>query len=340
MKEWIACCKEHRNFFLLWLLMDFFIGEVLWLLEEKAIFPVLGMFVAVSVLIFLFGIGMTVRAEKEKRRQLLEWLEHCALEEKYVNWNVFSASQREVYEYAYGRIEELYNEKKEIVQMQLEYEDYMEGWAHEIKIPLSLMTLLLENRKEDMTSPVYQKMKYATNEMQHFITQILCYAGLRAVHKDYGMEFCSLREITEQMQEEFQDIWNEKGIVCYNQTEDETIFTDRKGICFILEQIFDNACKYADVGKEESSIQLESRRGEDGIWLSVKDNGIGICEGEVPFLTDKGFTGSGQKERAKSTGMGLYLVAQMAKDLSLTVNIASKEGEWFCVEIGFPIVCR
>ena len=38
-----------------------------------------------------------------------------------------------------------------------EYERYVELWAHEVKIPLSLFTLLLENRSEEMSPTVYKK---------------------------------------------------------------------------------------------------------------------------------------------------------------------------------------
>ena len=32
------------------------------------------------------------------------------------------------------------------------YEEYVEGWAHEIKTPLSLLTLLLDNRRDELRS--------------------------------------------------------------------------------------------------------------------------------------------------------------------------------------------
>lgn len=79
---------------------------------------------------------------------------------------------------------------------------------------------------------------------------------------------------------------------------------------------------------------------ENRIWLQIKDNGFGAEEAEIPFLPDKGFTGKTVMGQAKATGMGLYLVAQMAKDLSLCVDIESKVGESFIIRIGFPVISR
>ena len=36
--------------------------------------------------------------------------------------------------------------------------------------------------------------------------------------------------------------------------------------------------------------------------------------------------------------MGLYLAEQMAKDIGVTLSLTAREGEWFQVTIGFPVV--
>ena len=74
--------------------------------------------------------------------------------------------------------------------------------------------------------------------------------------------------------------------------------------------------------------------------MQVSDNGLGAEESELPFLFDKGFTGKTVIGQAKATGMGLYLVREMAKDLSMDIDIESKEGENFTIRIGFPVIYR
>ena len=54
-----------------------------------------------------------------------------------------------------------------------EYERYVELWAHEVKIPLSLFTLLLENRSEEMSPTVYKKMEHVRLQMQSYVEQML-----------------------------------------------------------------------------------------------------------------------------------------------------------------------
>ncbi|MEI3340521.1 MAG: hypothetical protein V8R80_11770 [Eubacterium sp.] len=40
----------------------------------------------------------------------------------------------------------------------------------------------------------------------------------------------------------------------------------------------------------------------------------------------------------KATGMGLYLMSQMAKDLKVTVEAKSEAGQWFELIFRFPVV--
>ena len=69
-----------------------------------------------------------------------------------------------------------------------DYEQYIENWAHEIKKPLSLMTLLLDNRKNEMSPLVHTRMLYVRDHARQDVEQILYFSRLGAVHKDYYFE--------------------------------------------------------------------------------------------------------------------------------------------------------
>ena len=65
-----------------------------------------------------------------------------------------------------------------------DYESYIENWVHEIKKPLSLMTLLLDNRKDEMSPLVHARMLYVRDHTRQNVEQILYFSRLGAVHKD------------------------------------------------------------------------------------------------------------------------------------------------------------
>ena len=70
------------------------------------------------------------------------------------------------------------------------------------------------------------------------------------------------------------------------------------------------------------------------VTLWIEDNGEGIAQCDIRRVFEKGFTGRNYHNgKYKSTGMGLYLAAQIAKRLEHELSIESVYGEYtrFCV---------
>lgn len=76
------------------------------------------------------------------------------------------------------------------------------------------------------------------------------------------------------------------------------------------------------------------------LGLSICDNGTGIPASDLPFVFDKGFTGDVGSYLSRSTGMGLYLVQQMASDLTIKIDIHSNTNGGTTVILTFPKVER
>lgn len=109
--------------------------------------------------------------------------------------------------------------------------------------------------------------------------------------------------------------------------------SDRHHVLFILSQLIHNASKYARIGESQPKLDLTVEAGET-IQLIISDNGPGIPQEDLPFIFDKGFTGG----KAKATGMGLYLVQQIAQDLKVTVSASRSNSSGLAIILEFPII--
>lgn len=180
--------------------------------------------------------------------------------------------------------------------------------AHEIKKPLSLMTLLLDNRKGEMSPLVHTRMLYVRDYARQSVEQILYFSRLGAVHKDYCFEQLSVLETCREAVEDNFSLLEEAGFSVVYTGDDRNAVSDKKGFMFILGQIISNSVKYA--GKNPApTIQFSVADHADSgeIILSISDNGTGIPVSDLPFVFDKGFTGDTGSYLSRSTGMGLYL---------------------------------
>ena len=127
----------------------------------------------------------------------------------------------------------------------------------------------------------------------------------------------------------------EKQFQIVIQVSDEEVYTDRRGFRFLLGQIVSNAVKYS--GEEPEIIFMFNRKGESRV-LTVRDNGTGVRNCDLPYIFEKGFTGNSGGGRKKATGMGLYLAKEMSKDLRIALDAKSQWGKAFEMQISFPVI--
>lgn len=113
------------------------------------------------------------------------------------------------------------------------------------------------------------------------------------------------------------------------------MYTDRRGIQFLLGQIVSNAVKYS-ANAPELTIELDPSGLMD--VLHIRDNGIGVKSYDLPYVFEKGFTGNTAESRKKATGMGLYLSQKMADNLNIKLDVQSEWGQGFDMSLSFPRV--
>ncbi len=214
-----------------------------------------------------------------------------------------------------------------------DYEEYVEGWVHEAKTPLALLTMILDNRSDEMSPEIHTKLDYARGQLQEDITQILYYARLRASTKDYRFTQIDLLDCVEEVLEDYASLLEENEFVVCNKLQSESVFTDRRGLQFIFGQVISNALKYRG---DSPMLTISFRETDEGGVLSIADNGAGVKEYDLPYIFQKGFTGDSTANRKKATGMGLYLAKEMADDLKLKLQATSIWGEGFTMEVIFP----
>ena len=88
---------------------------------------------------------------------------------------------------------------------------------------------------------------------------------------------------------------------------------------------------------ENRKIEIYAKPENEKVILYIKDNGIGIKQGEIKRIFEKGFTGTnGRITNKKSTGIGLYLCKKLCDKLGLDIYITSKENDGTEVKIIFP----
>ena len=255
-----------------------------------------------------------------------------------------------------------------------EYREYIETWVHEAKSPLAAAHLMLENLEDaaeaeggfpeaggvaegtaagamegsadegsaDTAAPIpYGKLEALGDELRRvegYIEQALFYARSETLDRDYLIRKYSLKALVSDAIKANAPALIAAHVMPICRNLDFEVFTDEKWIEFILGQIIQNSVKYAD--DEMPRIEFDARmlgegRADEAIELTVRDNGCGVSEADVPRVFDMGFTGENGRCGKRSTGIGLYLVKRLCDKMGVSVATASRIGEGFEIRLRF-----
>lgn len=328
---------EYRVWFFTLLLTDGLCALFLWLADIRLFRLLSGLLLFSSAAVCICTVFLLYRREKRRERLYTDFLDspdpfHTEQAAEAVN----GREQRQIRKTS----KLLEAEAVKLSEERMErrgYEEYIESWAHEIKTPLSLITLMLDSRSDEMSEGVRTRLNCSQIQIQRYVEQILYYSRLKADHKDYVMEHLSLAECCSEALEEHRFFLQAYGFQVTETYDDSCVFTDRRGLLFLLGQVISNAVKYRKTDGTESRLQITAEHAEDGrsVLLSVTDNGIGVMKQDLPFIFDKGFCSETGESGRKSTGMGLYLVRKMADNLEIEVSAESEYGAGFTIRFRF-----
>ena len=214
-------------------------------------------------------------------------------------------------------------------RMNTEYQDYIETWIHEIKIPISCMDLICENNKNEMASDVKEEL----SRIDGYVEQALYYARSTNLEKDYMIREIRLDKLVKETLKKYSKQLISAKATPHFDNLSQTIYGDPKWLEFILGQLIANSIKYK---KEMLTLTFSACEEQDNVLLHISDDGIGIPESELTHIFEKGFTGTNGRSHAKSTGIGLYLCRQLCNKMHLSISASSVSGQGTTMQITFP----
>jgi len=193
--------------------------------------------------------------------------------------------------------------------------EYYTTWVHQIKIPISVMRMILQG--EDTEE--HRELSSQLFKIEQYVEMVLNYIRLGGP-SDFVFKEYDLDTIIKQAVHKFAPQFIRKHIKLHYEGVDVKVITDEKWFSFMLEQLLSNAVKYTEKG--QVSIYVT----EDKL-LKISDTGIGIAKEDLPRIFEKGFTGYNGRENRKSTGLGLYLCRLTADKLSHKIYAESEVGK-------------
>jgi two-component system phosphate regulon sensor histidine kinase PhoR len=211
--------------------------------------------------------------------------------------------------------------------------DFISNITHELKTPLATVSVAIEALKNfnALHDPERTKeyLDISANELQRLsmlVDKVLKLSMFEKQEIELKYEWFDLkqliREIVGSMRLQFEKFQAKVDIQV--PADEVNIKADRLHITSVIFNLLDNALKYA---KAYPSVHVDLKEGQDGIELSVTDNGIGISPEFRDKIFEKFFrVPTGDKHNVKGYGLGLSYVNYVVQRHHGNIDVESQEG--------------
>lgn len=313
--------KDHLSFILLYVINFIFILLIIWLGGEYLSSQlIIYMFFLSLFILFIF---LTIRYYKKatvyktlsiqssnlrnmkKRLQGTDLFTDSFINHENQNYNQFL------------------NEIESYKIKNSEWRTYIVQWVHQMKSPISSMSLALQNRKYNEEN---MQLLVELDQIDKQLNNILNLARIEAVDRDLKIEPINLSESINRIinQNKRLFIQNKMFPKVNIENTSSTVLSDKKWLDFIIDQLVHNAIKFSN---PTNQIIFNIKQIDNKCCLEISDTGVGIIKEDIPRIFDLYFTGKNGRTNNNSSGIGLYLVKQILEQLGHKIKVESEQSK-------------
>lgn len=217
--------------------------------------------------------------------------------------------------------------------------DFISSVSHELRTPLTSIkgwAITLQSKEiqknEEMLSQGLIIIENEGERLSLMVEDLLNFSRLSSSSFQYEKENLNIVEIVREVYHQlYPRSLNEKINFEFKTAYDNIIVDcDKNRIKEVFINIIDNAMKFTD---KEGHVDLMITKDDDNVVIEIKDDGEGIKEDEIPFVSSKFFKGSSSKSQ---TGLGLSICEEIVKAHDGKLIIKSKYTEGTSVTVVLP----
>lgn len=211
--------------------------------------------------------------------------------------------------------------------------------SHEFKTPLSailssteLMAKYTELENVEKQREHLQKVKIMIARLNGMLDNLLTLENIEAGEVKPTYKLVDFKNLMEEVLHNTKPLLKKDQVLSIENTSTEKFYQDPRIIKIILNNILNNAIKYSE---NESQITVSLKSNKQNLYMSIKDNGIGIPLNEQNLIFNRFF-------RAKNalyypgTGIGLNIVKGYVDSLKGTISFKSTENNGTVFNVQLP----
>ncbi len=220
--------------------------------------------------------------------------------------------------------------------------DFVRNAAHELKTPLTILRLQIENAQssEDpqRTSPLKKSLE-EIDRMRNLIAHLLHLASLDDHFAQDDIK-TSLFSVITTTRERLLPLAKEHGVTLAEITFPQELISfevPQTTLSHILTNIIHNGISYTPEGGRVTCLVTH-----DDTWVMVRieDTGVGISQEDIPRIGERFFRVEKSRNRSRGgSGLGVAFAKEALERLGGRLSIESTQGKGTTVTLKIPRIC-
>lgn len=210
--------------------------------------------------------------------------------------------------------------------------------GHELRTPVAV--ILAECETLERTAPTAEEYEAGVavihrqaEQMSHLISQLLHITRLEQGTQKASFEMSDLGELAEVVCDQ-QRLTAPEGTTLTYRGESVTLPLDVTLMTRLLNNLLSNAFRY---GRPGGQVAVTVRREEDSAVLAVADDGAGIPPEHIDRIWQRFYQADPARSGNDGTGLGLYMVRQIARLHGGTATVESTPGRGSAFTVRLPL---
>ena len=224
--------------------------------------------------------------------------------------------------------------------------DFISNMTHEFKTPISTISLACEvlsdktvEKSPERVSNYIKMIGDENKRLSLLVENILQTAILDKGQLKLKIQSIDIHLLIEQTITNIKlQVENKDGeITTKLEAKKSIINADRVHVTNIIFNLIDNALKYSD---QKPKIIISTRSDEEGVFISIHDNGIGISKENQKRIFDTMYrVSTGNIHTVKGFGLGLSYVKAVVEKHGGSISVDSElgKGSTFTIFLPFEI---
>jgi len=213
--------------------------------------------------------------------------------------------------------------------------------SHDLMQPFNAATLfceMLQQRVSDDNRQLAEHIHQSLHHAEELLTMLLEMTRLEAGNLRVNKQQVALRDVLAPLVESSRVVAEHKQVEIRYVPSSAVVFTDRKLLGRIIQNILSNAVRYTEQGRVLIGCRRirDHQRQQDFISLWVADTGVGIPADKQEDIF-KEFHQLGTNHDNPGLGLGLAIVDRMCKLLDIPLSFESVVGHGTCFKMKIPV---